>query len=271
MCFLSLSSENLIENSNFEGDYTLIWSDEFDQDGVVDSTYWNYENGFARNKELQWYQPDNAFCKDGLLVIEGRRESRKNPIYEEGSNHWRKSREYIEYTSSSLTTKDKFSFRYGRMEVRAKVTNLRGTWPAIWTLGNSCEWPSNGEVDLMENYGGKILGNFGWGTNTRWKANWNGAFKMVSSLENGWVDDFHIWQLVWDENRMAIFFDDVMINEVNLDNTINGTAKCEGENPFKQEHYILLNLAIGSNSGDPSETVFPNRFLIDYVRVYQKK
>lgn len=258
-------------HSDFEDNYSLIWSDEFDVDGAPDPNNWKYENGFVRNNELQWYQKDNAFCEDGVLVIEGRREKRENPNYEAGSDNWKKSRQYINYTSSSIKSNGKFTFQFGRMEVRAKVTNDKGTWPAIWTLGKSCEWPSNGEVDIMENYGGKLLANFAWGTNTRWSAKWDGGSRKVNDLGANWTDDFHIWQLVWEEDHMTIYVDDVLLNDVDLSTTINGSAKCEGQNPFQQPHYILLNLALGSNGGDPSNTAFPNRYLVDYVRVYQKK
>ena len=148
----------------------LVWSDEFDGSGPLDNTKWTYEEGFKRNRELQWYQGENAFREDGFLVIEGRRENRPNPTHVPGSDDWRTQRPSIEYTSASVITRDLFDWEYGRLEVRAKVTNYTGTWPAIWTLGVDCEWPSNGEVDVMENYGGDILANFAWGTNRRWTA-----------------------------------------------------------------------------------------------------
>ena len=87
-----------------QDDWQLVWSDEFNTDGALDSSVWNFEQGYARNEEAQWYQSDNAICKDGLLIIEARKEeSRKNPLYVSGSNDWRKKREFIGYTSSSLT------------------------------------------------------------------------------------------------------------------------------------------------------------------------
>ena len=94
-----------------QDDWQLVWSDEFDTDGSLNSSVWNFEQGYARNEEVQWYQADNAVCKDGCLVIEARKEeNRKNPLYVSGSNDWRKRRELIEYTSSSVTTPQRRSF-----------------------------------------------------------------------------------------------------------------------------------------------------------------
>src|SRR5262249_10570705 len=85
--------------------YQLVWADEFNTDGAPDPTNWDYEQGFVRNEEAQWYQKDNAVCKGGLLVIEGRKEERPNPLYTVGSNDWRKKRPSIEYTSACVITK----------------------------------------------------------------------------------------------------------------------------------------------------------------------
>ena len=115
--------------------YQLVWADEFEQDGKPDSEKWTYETGFVRNNELQWYQPDNATCKDGRLIIEGRRETRPNPEYEEGSRSWRKNRKAISYTSACLLTRGLHSWQYGRFEIRAKIVAEDGLWPAIWFLG----------------------------------------------------------------------------------------------------------------------------------------
>jgi len=246
-----------------------VWADEFDSEGALDATKWTFESGFVRNEELQWYQSDNAFQEDGLLVIEGRTEDRANPNYDPDSTSWRTSRERIEYTSASVTTKDLFSFQYGTLVVRAKVTNHTGTWPAIWTLGTSCEWPSNGEVDVMENYGGNILANFAWGTDARWSAYWDATAWPVTDFGAGWTDDFHIWELTWDATHMAIRLDGALLNDVSLSDTINGTANCSGQNPFQQPHFVLLNLALGGAGGSVSELSFPTRYLVDYVRVYE--
>jgi beta-glucanase (GH16 family) len=253
-------------------DRVLLWADEFNGEGSLDPGQWSFEEGFVRNQELQWYQADNAFQEDGLLVIEGREEDFPNPNYDPSSNDWRRNRETVSYSSASVTTRDRFSWTYGHLVVRAKVSNLTGTWPAIWTLGVDCDWPSNGEVDVMENYGGDILANFAWGTNTPWSPTWDSSHWAVSNFAEGWVDSFHIWELEWTEFAMTIRLDGVELNTVDLTTTINGTAACEGQNPFQQPHYLLLNLALGGSAGgDVSGLNFPTRYLVDYVRIYQPK
>jgi beta-glucanase (GH16 family) len=269
-------ADNLTLIFTSETPYKLVWSDEFNGTGAVDPANWSFENGFVRNEEQQWYQPDNAVQKDGYLVFEARKENpiytRLNPNFIAGSTDWKKGRQYINYTSSSINTAGKQSWLYGRFEIRAKIRNQNGTWPAIWTLGNSCEWPSNGEVDIMENYGGNVLANFAWGTNTRWTAKWDSYRKSMPSLltkDPDWLSKFHIWTLDWDENRMSIYLDGELLNEIDLNTTINGTAVCSGQNPFKKPQYLLLNLALISNPTIVSNLPFPSQYIIDYARVYQ--
>jgi beta-glucanase (GH16 family) len=283
-CFNPAGGTNQMTADNFslvkttENPYELVWSDEFNGDGAVNTANWNFENGFVRNNEAQWYQKENAFQKNGNLIIEARKEpvmnQRINPNFTGGKN-WPDWVYYINYTSSSINSRGKQSWLYGRFEIRAKVTNLLGTWPAIWTLGNSCNWPSNGEVDIMENYTGGILGNFAWGTNKAWEAKWDAKKLPVSgfvSKDPDWVSKFHIWTLDWDYNRMSIYVDGTLVNEIDLSTTINGSAACSGENPFRKKQYLLLNLALGGNSGGSiANLTFPNQYLIDYVRVYQYK
>ncbi|MBZ0310190.1 MAG: glycoside hydrolase family 16 protein, partial [Anaerolineae bacterium] len=119
--------------------YRLVWAEEFN---TLDTSVWNFEKGFQRNHEAQWYQGDNAYCKDGKLVLEARKEKRENPGYEAGSTDWRKSRPWIAYTSASVNTARKKEFLYGRFEIRAKIPVSGGSWPAIWTLGRGLPWPS---------------------------------------------------------------------------------------------------------------------------------
>jgi beta-glucanase (GH16 family) len=251
--------------------YRLVWSDEFDRDGKPDPQNWAFERGFERNSELQWYQPDNATCEKGLLIIEGRRERKPNPDYSPGDSSWKKSRAFIEYTSSSLITKGLHSWQYGRFEVKARIQAQQGLWPAIWFLGVAGEWPSCGEIDLMEFYGGNILANACWGTMERWKAKWDNGKKPVSAFNDPqWDAKFHVWRMDWDERQIVLSLDGETLNTIDLTQTVNPTKRGPA-NPFRQPHYLLLNLAIGGNSGgDPSKTPFPTRYAIDYVRVYQR-
>lgn len=260
--FLLLFSINIF--SVFAQDnYNLVWSDEFDYSGAPDSTVWNFEQGFARNEELQWYQKENAYCKDGLLIIEAKSEKRDNPIYEEGSNDWRRSRRFIECTSSSITTSGKKEFLYGRFEVRARIPVGKGAWPAIWTLGNAMEWPSCGEIDIMEFYRKSdvphILANACWGTEQRWNAKWQSkAVPFSHFLEKNpdWASEFHIWRMDWDETSIKLYLDDELLNEIFLKDTYNGSLG-NNKNPFMQPHYILLNLAVGGINGGQQ---FPKLF-----------
>lgn len=251
--------------------YQLVWADEFSGEGAPDHRFWSFEYGFKRNQELQWYQTANASLKDGFLVIEGRREQVNNPAYVEESKDWKKNRPFAEYTSSSINTSGKFSFQYGLMEVRAKIDTALGLWPAIWTLGIAKGWPANGEIDVMEYYlsDGEptILANAAWAHPDK-RANWDEAkipFSDFLEKDPDWPVKFHVWKLDWTANYIKIFLDDVLLNEIDLATTINP----DGFNPFHQPHYILLNLAIGGNGGDPSGTVFPKQYVVDYVRVYQ--
>jgi beta-glucanase (GH16 family) len=249
--------------------YSLVWADEFDSPGEPDSTRWTYERGFVRNRELQWYQPQNARQANGLLIIEARRERVANPLYEAGASDWRHSREFAEYSSASLMTRGLHSWRYGRFEMRGRIDTRAGLWPAFWTLGTSGDWPHNGEIDIMEFYRGILLANVAWGGAKRFEAIWADTRKPIDSFKDpDWSKAFHVWRMDWDERAIVLSVDGQQLNEVPLSRTVNqdGTAV----NPFHQPQYLLLNLAIGgTQGGDPSQTTFPARFEVDYVRVYQ--
>ena len=261
-------------------DYKLVWSDEFDVEGKP-SDDWTYEHGFVRNEELQWYQSQNAYVKDGCLVIEGRRERFPNPYYFAGSRDWRSNREFVDYTSSCLTTRLSHQFLYGRVEVRAKIPTATGAWPAIWLLGNKWDWPQSGEIDMMEYFikdgSPSILANACWGSDKRWTAVWDSAvipFTHFTDKDPAWADKFHIWRMDWTQQYIRLFLDDELLNEIGLSQTFNQGYAGNTENPFTNTvpgfgHYLLLNLAIGSNGGNPDITQFPLRYYIDYVRVYQ--
>lgn len=250
--------------------YALVWSDEFDHDGPPDPANWTYEHGFVRNQELQWYQPDNARVEHGLLIIQARREQKANPTYQVGAPNWQRSRPFADYTSASLTTRGLHEWQYGRFEMRARIDTDAGLWPAFWTLGRSGTWPSNGEIDVMEFYRGLLLANVAWGSGQRGHATWADTRRPITSFgDPDWSAKFHVWRMDWDADHIGLFVDDALLNEVDLSRTVDQDGS--GVNPFHQPHYLILNLAIGGTSGgDPSATVFPATFQVDYVRVYQK-
>jgi len=250
--------------------YELVWADEFDRDGRPDPALWTYETGFVRNEELQWYQPENARCEGGLLVIEGRRESKPNPLFRPDGRDWRRSRPTIEYTSASLTTRGLHSWQYGRFEMRGRIDTRPGLWPAFWSLGVSGRWPACGEVDIMEYYRGILLANVAWAGPEPFRPIWDDPKTPLSELGGpDWSDQFHVWRMDWDEDLIRLSVDDRLLNETALSMTVNQDGS--GKNPFHQPHYLILNLAIGgTQGGDPSATELPARFEVDYVRVYRR-
>ena len=251
---------------------SLVWNDEFNNTGKPHTANWKYENGFVRNEELQWYQPNNAVCSNGLLIIEGKREIVGNPDYAAKSANWKRNRESAMYTSASINTRGHQQFLFGRFEIRARIDTATGAWPAIWTLGVTKPWPSNGEIDIMEFYRVKetptILANYAWGTIQRSVAKWDDLKKPLSDFtknDHDWAKKFHIWRMDWGKDSISIYLDDQLLNSTLLSQTVNP----DGFNPFLQSHYILLNLALGRNGGDPSKSKFPIKYEVDYVRVYQ--
>ena len=259
-----------IENAYRADGYQLVWADEFNTSNKPDTTSWHYEHGFVRNEETQWYQEENAFIENGLLVIEARKEVKANPRFESNSRDWKRSRQYISYTSSSINTSGKHSWLYGRFEMRGKIDISSGLWPAWWTLGTGGMWPANGEIDIMEYYRKRLLANIACMGSNR-KAEWySNTFSIDSLGGKEWASNFHTWRMDWDENAIALYVDNILLNRTPLYKLVNKDGT--GINPFKQPHYLLLNLAMGGmNGGDLTGTKFPNRFEVDYVRVYQKK
>ena len=273
----SLDSENRIsgvinalefkmESDFHAARYKLVWSDEFNVDGKPDPKHWTYETGFIRNNELQWYQPENAFCKDGMLVIEARRERKANPNYEAASQDWTKSRAEAVYTSASLVTRGTTNWKYGRFEMRGRFDGHAGLWPEFWMLSDR-EWPWTGEIDILESWQGMLNANVIWAGKTPGYSRASSKRRPIASFgDPDWTSKFHTWRMDWDENRIAIFVDDMLLNEVDLSKAVNG----DGTNGFRDPHYMLLNLAVGGTAGgDPSATQFPARFEVDWVRVYQ--
>ena len=280
--FVLISGDAFTQNpSPYEADFsapqkvsgmTLIWNDEFNYTGKPDPRYWTYEKGFVRNNELQWYQPDNANCANGVLLIEGRNQRLPNPNYKENSNNWKLNRQFVEYTSASIKTQGLQEFAFGRLEIRARIDTAAGSWPAIWTLGTQGGWPLNGEVDIMEFYRVQevpsILANLAWGVSDKGGPVWNTKIFPLSdftSRDPSWPKKFHVWRMDWNRDSINLYLDDVLLNTGVLKQTLNP----DKSNPFLQGHYLLLNLAIGSNGGAPRETAFPLKYEIDYVRYYK--
>lgn len=245
---------------------TLVFSDEFDNEGRPDDQKWHFQtiatnNGSWFNGELQHYtdEVENSFVDAGSLKIV----SLKENYTSSGSTK--------AYTSARLNSK--FAFKYGRVEVRAKLPSIAGTWPAIWTLGaNSNEvgnyfgdqygtagWPHSGEIDIMEQTGGdknSVISHFHWGDKI------SGEYKNEGGILP--IDDasgtFHVFSMIWNAESIKIYVDDVLNYELP-----NDTNK-----PYNHEHYLLLNLAIGGTLGGEVPADFSEAtFEVDYVRVYQ--
>lgn len=253
-----------------------VWSDEFNYTGLPDANKWNYEVGFIRNRELQYYtsaRKENARVENGTLIIESRKEKFKNPSYDpdaERRGRWNISREYADYTSAGLMTLGKASWCYGRIEVRAKLPTGRGTWPAIWTLGTNIRevgWPTCGEIDIMENVGfdpNRIHAN----SHTRKYNHARNTGKGASIRVSKPYKEFHIYAVEWYPDRIDFYVDD------NKYFSYENEGSGEDAWPYDKPQYLILNTAIGGTWGGQKgidDSIFPQKFYIDYVRIYQKK
>jgi beta-glucanase (GH16 family) len=257
-------------------DWKLVWSDEFDKPGLPDPEKWGYETGFVRNNEAQYYTrqvKENARVEDGMLVIEARKEQFENPDYVpnaagKGKGEGRRGREFAQYTSASLTTRGKASWTYGRIEVRAKLPKGRGTWPAIWMVGTNraAGWPACGEIDIMEEVGyepGIIQAHIHTEKYNHVKNTSKGERITISDASEA----FHVYKVEWDKEQMDFYVD----NQKYF--TYRNEGSGSGAWPFDKDQYLILNLAIGGAWGGAKgidDSIFPQRYYIDYVRVYQR-
>ncbi len=253
-------------------DWKLVWSDEFDKPGQPDPAKWGYEEGFLRNNERQYYTRDrreNARVENGMLVIEARKERFKLPAGDSRGKRT-KGRQYAEYTSASLTTLNKASWTYGRIEVRAKLPTGRGTWPAIWTLGadkRKVGWPACGEIDIMENVGfdpDLIHGNIHTKSYNHVQHTNKGSKITIAKP----YQDFHVYAVEWRPDRIDFFVDKSKYF------TFRNEGKGEAAWPYDKPQYLILNIAIGGDWGGQKgidDSIFPQRMYIDYVRVYQEQ
>jgi beta-glucanase (GH16 family) len=250
--------------------WDLVWSDDFDYQGLPDPKKWDYEEGFVRNQEPQYYtraRQENARVENGMLIIEARKEKYKNPRYDSNAsnqNGARVQKEFAEYSSASLVTWKKASWQYGRFEIRAKLPMSPGMWPAFWTLGTSRSevgWPACGEIDIMECWGHtprSVTSCVHFQKDGRHQSD----FGKVESKES--LEDFHVYAMEWYPDRMDFFFDGQKYHTVPL-----SKLEDKGDNAFRKPHHILLNLAVEGNGKKVDEQALPQRLVVDYVRVYQ--
>jgi beta-glucanase (GH16 family) len=240
---------------------SLVWNDEF-EGSELNAANWTHETGNGAsgwgNNELQFYQAANTTLQDGYLVIKA-----KNEVVG-GFN----------YTSSRIITKGKQEFKYGRVDIRAILPKGQGIWPALWMLGANISdvgvgWPKCGEIDIMELIGGtgtgagrndKIYGTVHW-DNSGSYASYGGN----TTLTNGkiFADEFHVFSIVWDENYIKWYLDDVQFHIIDI--TPSGLSE------FKEKFFFIFNVAVGGNwPGSPDgTTVLPQRMVVDYIRVFQ--
>ncbi len=233
----------------------LVWSDEFNYKGLPDPAKWNYEvgGGGYGNHEAQFYtenRAENARVEGGNLIIEARKEN------------WGKNK----YTSARLLTRGKHSWKYGTFEIRAKLPKGRGTWPAIWMMSEKMKnWPDDGELDIMEHVGNHQ--GFIHATAHTKKYNHVINTQKTDTIE---VKDasakFHVYKMIWTPEKIEMYVDATKYY------TYKNAEKTYDAWPFDQPFFLLLNLAVGGDWGGKEgidDAVFPQKFYVDYVRVYQ--
>lgn len=240
--------------------WNLIWKDEFSITGMPDTARWNYDtrgNSYGwGNNELQWYttgNPKNANVSNGTLKISAYKEPTSGK----------------DYSSARLTTKNKGDWKYGKIEVRARLPVGRGTWPAIWmlpTINNYGGWPGSGEIDIMEHVGydpGIIHSTVHTKAYNHVKKTQVGKQINVNSA----MSAFHVYTTEWDENEIRSYVDGELYFSFKNERTGPDTW------PFDQPFHLILNLAIGGGWGGikgVDETIFPATMEVDYVRIYQR-
>jgi len=237
--------------------WKLVWSDEFNYTGLPDETKWDYEEGFMRNNERQYYtraRLENARVERGMLILECRKE------HFTPENHIP-----VEYTAASLDTRLTADWKFGRIEARAKLPQGKGVWPAIWTLGtniSSVGWPACGEIDIMEFIGrdpNHIHGTLHYAVDGKHQSD-GGELETPRPY-----DGFHIYAVEWSPEQIDFFFDSKKYHTVLIDKAGKGDA-----NAFRAPHFLRINFALGGDWGGAiDDKALPQKFLIDYVRVYR--
>lgn len=258
IALLTISSISLFSQGK-SGQYELFWSDEFDYQGLPDSTKWNYDVGGHGwgNDELQYYTDkrlENASVKDGYLTITARKEEYKGK----------------QFTSARLITKDKGDFLYGRFELRAKLPRGRGTWPAGWMLASDWSygaWPESGEIDILEHVGydmGVQHVSF-HSLNHYWKT----GTQKTATIKLDKIDStFYTYAVEWTPDSLKAFVDDSCYLAISRD-VQNWKVW-----PFNKPFHLLLNIAVGGAWGSAQgidESIWPQQLTYDFVRVYKLK
>lgn len=228
----------------------LLWADEFNVPGKPDTSRWGYDIGNGEdgwgNQELEYYtdRPANVIVQDGVLKITAQREDYAGK----------------QFTSARLLSHKKFSFRYGRVEVRAKLPAGKGTWPAIWMLGSNFAelgWPGCGEIDIMEHRGyepNKIFGTLHYPGHSG--ASGNGKTRMIKDA----CTRFHIYSLEWSPRAIKIYVDHILLHSV------PNNAKI----PFNHDFFFILNVAMGGGFAGAIDPDFSAATMeVDYIRVYK--
>lgn len=235
--------------------WTLVWHDEFDGP-EINTDYWTHEIGGHGwgNGENQYYtdSPENSFIEDGMLVIQALEQNFMGKPF----------------TSARLTTQDKVTQQYGRIEARIQIPTGAGIWPAFWMLGESFDtvgWPRSGEIDIMENIGSEPTIIHG----TLHGPGYSGGSGVGTSYRlpdrSPFHANFHVYAVEWEPGEIRWYVDDTRYNTI----TANGVP---GEWVYDQPFFMLLNVAVGGRwPGYPTaDTEFPQRMLVDYVRIYER-
>lgn len=231
---------------------SLIWADEFNGNSL-DLSKWTFQigNGGWGNNELQYYQAENTTFENGCLVIAAKEEVQSGSAY----------------TSSRITTEGKFSFNFGRVDIRAALPVGQGIWPALWMLGENIGtvgWPQCGEIDIMEMVGGNGQENTIHGTTHWWDdgfpAYYGGSYTLPSGIFH---DEFHVFSIVWDATHIKWYVDDIQFHIIDITPPLL--------NELLNDFHFLMNIAVGGNwPGSPDGTTFfPQYLIVDYIRVFQ--
>ena len=253
------STEEMQEDNTYE----LVWSDEFDYLGAPDSTKWSYDLGDGcpnicgwGNNELQYYTSDykNVRVKDDRLIIEAHKDSGDS---------------LKPYSSTRLLSKNKGDWKYGKIEVKAKIPSGRGTWSAIWMLPTDWQyggWPKSGEIDIMEHVGFD-QGNIHGTVHTEAYNGSRGTQKGDSILVESASDEFVVYAIKWTPDSIEFVVNGEIYNI--FTNEGSGFEAW----PFDQKFHLLLNVAVGGNWGGREgvdDAIWPRKMEVDYVRIYEK-